>query len=218
MLPGSAAAFALLLALVPGFVFLRLTRSVRRPSDQTGLQELFEIIAVGILTTGVAVGVAVWAYPTEFTGAIRSFPTSESGIRETVRGGLLVVVAAVSLAVVAGSVVRLSSADKKYVPTVWESVFGETRADHERHVMFELADGRVFDGPIRAYTVTTSDGTRQLAIWGSIRLTKPRPQPTGWRKVPTPVKSATMNYDFVVVESTAITFAAMKFVPSPPKD
>ena len=59
MLPPDAVMFGLLLALVPGWVYLRLRSNVNAGLPRTGLDELLEVIAVGFATTGVAV--ALWA-------------------------------------------------------------------------------------------------------------------------------------------------------------
>ena len=55
MLPGGLVAAALLLSLVPGWLFLRLTEKVRRPRHQSQLQEVLELVAVGVGTTGAAI-------------------------------------------------------------------------------------------------------------------------------------------------------------------
>lgn len=203
-MPGSLSALAVLLSLVPGFIFLRVTDSVRQPSQQTPLQEAAEMVAVGVATTGVAVAVGLLIAPDTVFDRLTKLPTTPGATRiaVVVIGGILFFATLLSLGLAA---LRHGTAgEKRYAPNVWESVFGETKPGRQRHVSFELIDGRTFDGPLRSYTVSTGiDGTRQLAIKGPIRLTlatSSRPHDT--------------VYDFVVVDSSAIRFAAMKHVPN----
>src|SRR5688572_8239840 len=55
MIPSGLGALLLVLALVPGWYYLRLTSRLRARTKTAGLQELMEIVSVGALTTGTAV-------------------------------------------------------------------------------------------------------------------------------------------------------------------
>lgn len=54
MLPTGGAIVLLLLALVPGWCYLRLRERLQPPSGTAGIHELLEVLAVGLATTGTA--------------------------------------------------------------------------------------------------------------------------------------------------------------------
>jgi hypothetical protein len=60
VVPSSIGAVFLLLALVPGWVHLRLRERLAPPSGATGLSELLEVLAVGIATTGASIIIVVF--------------------------------------------------------------------------------------------------------------------------------------------------------------
>jgi len=54
VIPDGLGVLAVALALVPGWFYLRLRNKHRPPSAATGLGELLEVLAIGLLTTGVS--------------------------------------------------------------------------------------------------------------------------------------------------------------------
>jgi hypothetical protein len=59
MIPSGLAALLLVLALVPGWYYVRLTSRLRTRTKAAGVQELLEFVSVGALTIGAAVLVVV---------------------------------------------------------------------------------------------------------------------------------------------------------------
>jgi Family of unknown function (DUF6338) len=59
VLPSGVLTVGLLVALVPGRVYLRLRSTANAALPRAGLDELLEVVAVGFATTGIAV--ALWA-------------------------------------------------------------------------------------------------------------------------------------------------------------
>jgi hypothetical protein len=59
VLPGSGLALVALLALVPGWVFLRLRQRHTPMPQPAGLGQLLEVLGVGLATTGTAAAVLV---------------------------------------------------------------------------------------------------------------------------------------------------------------
>ena len=63
MLPSGLVAAAFLLSLIPGWWFLRRTESQRRPRQLSTLQEMLELVGVGIATTGLAIALGLLFFP-----------------------------------------------------------------------------------------------------------------------------------------------------------
>lgn len=204
MLPGSLAAALSLLALVPGYWYLRRTDTVRRPSESTALQEAIEIVAVGLLTTGATIGLAILIWGSDYLDILQPEVSDTSDLRKAIGAGFGSFATASLMALIAGWIRVLLTPKRRYAPNVWESVFGETRDGMIRHIAFELDDGRTFDGPLHAYTVVpAADGARQLAIKGPIRVSK-----VG-ATTPTSVV-----YDRIVVDASQIRFASVTYIPA----
>lgn len=204
MLPGSLAAALFLLTLVPGYWYLRRTDAVRRPSESTALQEGIEFVAVGLLTSGATVGLAVAIWGSGYLELLKPDFGDTSELRKAIGAGAGSFAAASLTAFVIGWIRVLLTPARRYAPNVWESVFGEARHGTIRHIAFELDDGRTFDGPLHAYTVVpAADGARQLAIKGPIRVSR-----VG-ATTPTSVV-----YDRVVVDAAQIRFASVTYVPA----
>lgn len=53
-MPASGAALFIALAMVPGYLYLQLTRRVRQPFAKSAVGEVLEILGVGLGTTGLA--------------------------------------------------------------------------------------------------------------------------------------------------------------------
>lgn len=202
MLPGSAWAATFLLALVPGFLYLRLTAPVRKPSEQTTLQEALEVLTVGLLTTGVTLAVATLIWGHGLYAALDTGTEHTNDLRASVATGVGLLATACVLAG-GGAVARARRKNvRRYGPTVWETVFGATMDGHIPHIAFELDDGRTFDGPLHSYTVLPgADGDRQLAIKPPIRATN--------KGETAPFSTV---YDYLVVDASTIKFATVTFV------
>lgn len=205
MLAGSLGAALFLLALIPGFIYLRNTAPVRRPSEATQLQEAIEMVAVGLLTTGASIGLSVLVWGSNYIACLRPDLHDTSDLRKAVAAGAGTLVAGCLIALGAGIIRVWVTPKRRYAPNVWESVFGQQCDGKIRHIALELDDGRTFDGPIHAHTVLPGpDGGRQLSLQGPIRISQPgAPNPTS------------TLYDFVVVDAAKIRFATMTYVDNP---
>jgi hypothetical protein len=203
-MPDSLNAIGILLALTPGLLYLRLTESVRKPGEKTSLQEAAEVVAVGLVTTGAVVGLALLVDPTGVEATVTGSVRTEHEIRSVVWLVALLLVSSYTLAAVLAAGRHCVAGDSRYGSDVWQTVFGEPKAGYLRHAVVELADGRTFDGPMHSYTVTPlADGSRQVALKGDIRVTKKDSKAT-----------VTMPYTYVLFDASAIIFAAMTFVPN----
>lgn len=212
MLPGGAVAAAFLLSLVPGWWFLRRTESSRRPRQLSALQEMLELLGVGFLTTGLAVGVGLATFPDLLLDRqARASTRDEVRIYIALVAGVLV--GAVLLAECAAAYVRL----RNPAPTAefnigaWWSVMrpdGVPRG-HLPYVAVERSDGTTVEGILHTYTWSPDVTHRDVALKKPIKFTTP--EPSKWwggasRSVTRPVP-----YEYVVVPGTEIRHIALRY-------
>lgn len=183
MLPGSYLAGGFLLALVPGWTYLRL-RARRDPSlPRTGLDQTLEVVAVGLMTTGLAV--ALWALlPASGTHLLDITELAVDGggayaranVRRAVATVLVVLVAAQLLAYGLFHALHRNRSRQFRRETVWAGALGHrTRGGPWMGV--EMRDGRLIEGWLLAYPTGDEHEHRDLALQATlnapIRVTKP---------------------------------------------
>lgn len=166
-MPAANLAGALLVvALVPGFAYLRLTERARRPRSHSALSELLEVIAVGVATTGVSALVLIGCRPSLLVAALGTAdPQSEQGLRDiaslvAVLGGLALLIAWL-LALVTRSLVK-----DTYALSVWGATLGLRAKDRHPFVRVEFKDPNAdrIAGVLHSYTVLDTGQPRDIAI------------------------------------------------------
>lgn len=211
MLPGTVLAGTLLLSLVPGWLFLRLTERVRRPRNTSDLHELVELVAVGVGTTGLA-GLAAAVFRAEGIHELTWPPTGPADIRELGLSFGAVLAASLALAVAGALLVRWRSPTPtaSLVTSVWWDVL---RADavpsgHVPYVSLRLRDGHgSVEGVLDAFTWQVGVEMRR-----DISLRPPIRFPAGvsddgkvlYRKP---------GYDRLVVDGDMVQEIALRYVP-----
>jgi hypothetical protein len=177
VLPSGALTVALLLALVPGWVYLRLRSTANAALPRTGLDELLEVVAVGFATTGIAV--ALWALiPADMSrlADIRSLARDGAAYgtahpQRIAATGLMVLAVALGLAYVLFKVTQ--TGELTYVrETVWAGALG-WRDGRYAWVGLMLRDGRLVEGQLRTYPVGDEHEHRDIALQRPIRITQP---------------------------------------------
>lgn len=211
MLPGGAIAAAFLLSLIPGWWFLRRTESCRRPRHLSALQEILELLGVGILTTGLAVGIGLAIWPNLVLD--REFPaTSGHEVRIYIGliGGLLV--SSLLLAEAAAFGVRkLSPAStSEFSIGPWWSVLRPeiVPEGHLPYVAVERSDGVTVEGVLHNYTWSPDVTHRDVAIKKPIKFTTPAAVTRWGRKSPS--VTTPVPFEFVVVPGTEIKHIAVR--------
>jgi hypothetical protein len=179
VVPGDIGGVLLLLALIPGWLYLRLQERLRPPSGTTGLGELLEVVAVGLATTGVsAVALALWPY--RFAPILLDVDAWSAGgdayLRDHVRPALGSLVAVLLLAV--GIAYGLYWLQQRRLPTefrpqgnVWVHALGARPKGTVPWVGLQLDDGRLVEGVLHSYTLDGSTDERDVALSRPIRVT-----------------------------------------------
>lgn len=182
MLPSAGLTAAFLLALVPGWVYLRL-RSVRSAVlPRSGLDEILEVVTVGVATTGMAT--ALWALvPVRVSHlADVSLLVADKDsyrlhhVQREVTTALAVFVIACVFAWILFAVAHRGQGGHHYRETVWAGALGH-RGEKYRWVGVTLRDGRVIEGELYAFPTGDEHEHREIALQAPIRITAPNAQP-----------------------------------------
>lgn len=166
MLPSTSFAVLLLVALIPGYAYLRLTEDARRPRKDSALEEFLEVLTVGLLTTGVAAVLFVLVWPEEVADTLRGASLDSP---ETLRRTFLIFAAMAGLALglaCLGAWLTRRRGGGKYAPNVWSSTLGMRRDGHIPYVVLVLKDNdrpRI-QGVLHSYTTLDGDNPRDIAL------------------------------------------------------
>lgn len=199
MVPGSAFAAVALVALVPGFAYLRLSESARHPRQRSSLEEFLEVAAAGLLSTGIAALFVILVWPGELAQVASPSWDDPEAPRKTAGAAVVVVGLSLGIALIAAWLTRLLGSGN-YAPDVWHATLGRTRDRHMRHVDVELkADGRIVGGVLHAYTAVDGDHARQLALKAPLTITNGKGE--AW----------STGADFVIVDASEIAALWLKF-------
>jgi hypothetical protein len=166
VLPTTSVAALLLLALVPGYAYLRLSEDARRPRDHSALDEFLEVLAVGLGTTGLASLVLVLCWPEEVAETLKKASLdSPDALRAVVVLGAVVAGLALGIACLGSWLTRLPGAGS-YSANVWRATLGLRDESHLPWVVVELKgdDPRRLEGVLHAYTTLDGDHPRDLAL------------------------------------------------------
>lgn len=212
MLPVTVVGLVVLLALVPGWLYLRLVNAVRAPSAQSGpLHQTLEVAAVGAMTTGISAFVLLLV-PHRFVPFMINVEawavSGDAYVRERLRELAYTVVLVLALALlIAYCLYRLRRPSEfRNYGNVWVHSIGERPKDRVPFIGLHLHDGRLAEGPLHSYTLEDSDGSRDIALARPIRITErdgstPRPLP---------------HLDRLVVPGNQIAYITVIHVPAAP--
>ena len=212
MLPTGIVAVVLLLSLVPGWIFLRVSEPARRPRNQSELQEVLELVAVGVGTTGLALTLAV-LFRSDGVYALHPRPRSAEDLHEIALSVVLVLLLATAIALAIGALVRWTSTrtQGKLGTSVWWDILKPESVPPGKlpYLQVTLNDekGTTVEGVLASYT-WQSDSThnRDLALKAPIRY--PDGTNTDGKSV-----SRRPGYDFVIIAGGDIRQVAIKHVP-----
>lgn len=181
MVPGSGLALLTLLALVPGWVFLRLRQRHTVQASSSGLAQLLEVLAVGVATTGTAA--AALALPPHrwlpFLADVDAWARQGSGYashepRRVLASVVLTLVLATALAVAGDRVSRTQRSEIRTGPGVWETSLRRRPDKTLPYAALTLQDGSLLEGLLYAFTLETSE-VRDVALTAPVRVTQPVP-------------------------------------------
>lgn len=209
MIPGGAVAAAFLLSLIPGALFLRRTESVRQPRNLSALQEVLELLGVGLLTTGVVIGVALLVDPGLLLN--REFPTQRAReVRVDVALAVALLLGSLALAEFTARMVRRkhpAPESELNIGTWWSVMRPELVPDgHLPYVAVQRSDGVTVQGVLHNYTLSPDVTHRDVALKKPIKFVEPHPE--GGKSI-----TKSVPYDFVVIPGTEIRHLALVYQP-----
>lgn len=191
MIPSSIGAIFLLVALVPGWLHLRLRERLAPPSGATGLSELLEVLAVGLATTGASVMILVFL-PSGWLPFLVDLDTwaaqGETYIRQHVRDAVASVGGVLALAMLIAYLFYLPlrlrrPAEFRAQGSVWVHALG-ARRKKQPWVSLQMKDGTLVEGMLQSFSL--SEGgleERDVALQRPIRVTTQPGQMPQWLKL-----------------------------------
>jgi hypothetical protein len=183
LIPGDVGIGLLLLALVPGWLYLRLRERLRPQSGSTGLGELIEILAVGLATTGVAAFILLVVLPHGWLPFLLDVEAWAKGgetyllnnVRLAAATALVILAAACAIAYGVYSLKRLRT-PSEFRPqgSVWVHALGARPKGTVPWVGLKLDDGRLVEGLLHSYSLTEgAPEMRDIALQPPMRVTDP---------------------------------------------
>lgn len=162
-----------------------------------------ELVAVGVVTTGLAACGGVLAFPRAML-SLRTTPETVNDLRVYALRVLAVFGSAILISVAAGLVVsRFRGSPAASLQTgVWWDVLQAQKIPSGKvaHVAVELADGYTVDGLLTSFTWSPDVGHRDIALSPPIKVTR-----KGEPIVP--------GYDALIVPGEQIRHIAVKYAP-----
>lgn len=180
MPPAGLSALLVLLASVPGWLYLTWTERLQPTARRTGLHELLEVVAVGVATTGPAV-LAVVLVPhrwVPFTLDLERW--AENGapyLQDHLRAAALTVVLVTVLALLLARAIywfgprRHAPGDEFHLRgNVWTRALGARPKGQLPWVGLQLVDGTLVEGVLHSMSLHEGDD-RDIALTQPIRVT-----------------------------------------------
>jgi len=184
--PAGLSALLVLLAFVPGWLYLTWTERLQPTARRTGLHELLEVVAIGVATTGPAV-LAVVLVPhrwVPFTLDLERW--AENGgpyLQDHLRAAALTVVLVMVLALLLARAIywfgprRAAPGDEFHLRgNVWTRALGARPKGQLPWVGLQLVDGTLVEGVLHSMSLHEGDD-RDIALTQPIRVT-PHGEPT----------------------------------------
>jgi Family of unknown function (DUF6338) len=177
VIPNGVWAAVVVLALVPGWVYLRLRERHAPPNGSSGLAELLDVVGVGLATTGTAACLAVFVphrwmpFLADLGAWARQgdrYPSEH--LRPVVATLLIVLGLAILIAFLLSLAIQRGRPAEFHASGVWINSLGKRPRKHTPAVGVELDDGRLYEGLLHSYTLEQHDN-RDIALQAPIRLT-----------------------------------------------
>ena len=188
MMPTTASAAALLLALVPGWFYLQLAGQRRPARTRGGLSELLEVLAVGTATTGLSVLLLVllphrWL---PFLVDVQDWAREGTPYLQThlVAGAAsaVFVLALAHLVAFALHLVRSAKHSDQFREdgSVWISALSTRPKGSVPWVGLELQDGRLVEGTLHSFSYGKAGDDRDVALAKPIKVTEAGATQAAW--------------------------------------
>jgi len=176
--PVTITALLIVLALVPGWVYLRLVERLRPRSTDSPLNQLLEVLAVGAVTTGVS-ALVVSLLPHRWLPITLDVDAWAAGgpdhLREHWQQAAITAAVIFALAtIIAVGLYRLRALSKpaEFVSHAnWVQSLGERPPNKAPYVGLHLEDGRLVEGELYSYSLDEDPTKRDITLAKPIRIT-----------------------------------------------
>lgn len=173
--PASLTIVCVLLSLVPGWLFLRRLERIRPASNATGLNEILQVLAVGLSTTGLAVLIVILLPRGWLVDPVALVKGGRAYVLAHLQRVALSITATFLLAIAIAylfSWVRSVGGPKGFdtVGNPWVSAFNASPKGKHPWLIVEMADGRRVDGWLKNYD-PDKDTKPDIVLQGRIHVT-----------------------------------------------
>lgn len=214
MLPDNLGAVLLLLALIPGWIYIVQKEQYLPTPSRNGLGEILQVAAAGLAFTGLAI--CTWALSSGWLQTLGFGDFNEWGKTgsdyvslyptKSIVSIALLIAFAVALATLTSRFQRWNLPRKYNASSTWEQTLGTGPKNSVTWVGLETIDGQLIEGILHSFELDSpSDGSRDIALKSPIYVTDDAP------RVESPVQR-------VIVPSEQIRYLTVQFeeIPSPP--
>lgn len=179
MLPGSVGALLLLFALIPGWLHQQLMKRTRLRGSVSALEEVLELVAVGLLTTGVPLVVLALLPPQSHGPLVDIGAWVREGsvyfglhLRRVAASSVLLLAVACALA---WGLYRIRCRGRRgeYEPSmsIWTYALGDRPKGKTPYVCLSLKDGREVEGQLASFSLSESAREeRDIALGSPIKI------------------------------------------------
>jgi hypothetical protein len=180
-LPGEAGAFLVLVALIPGWWFIR-QREVRTGDQRaSSLDELLQVLVAGLATTGISLAVLIlwpWQRLSWLVDVQRLLREGDGYVQGNLGSMVLTAGAVLFVAILmAHSAAKWMPLPKRRLndrSSMWVNALLADDAQHHKYISAELLDGRVFEGYLEGITPDGATDEQVMAL-GSPLFVKRNP-------------------------------------------
>jgi hypothetical protein len=212
MLPDAPFAFLVLLALFPGWIFVRLAETKSERPDRSPLAELLELGAVGFSTIAAAAIIVAalpitghfsWLFNVEVWAHIRNqYLGDHLGAALASIAVTMILSCALAIALFVAIYRQRPGGSVNAGGTVWVRTFGAAPAGMHSWVGIHFRDGSLIEGMFLSCTAGVGDGPRDISLMRPIRRTAANGEAND------------LSLDRVVIPDTEITAVTVKHVPT----
>ncbi|MET8778795.1 DUF6338 family protein [Nocardia sp. NPDC004654] len=211
-LPGSLALVFLTFSLIPGWWHLRLLERTRPAGKTGGLNELLQVLAVGLATTGSAILVLILlpkGWPNDWLADPAAlFKGGNAYAQANLRRVAVTAAAVLALACVIAILlyyVRSVGSQRgfKQLGDPWVYSLGNWPKDKVPYIAIELTDGRQIEGVLHTYSTDNGSSKPDIALKDCIRIT-PKDEDE-------PIRTL---HDIVVVPGDQIVLVSLRILSS----
>lgn len=170
-MPTEAGAFAILIALIPGWWFVRQRERKTGDLRASALDELLQVLVAGVATTGVSLAVLIlwpWGLAEWLVDVQRWLKDGDAylqgNLRSVVLTAGLVLLAAVLMAHLAAQWVPVPTRRLNDRSSMWVNALRADNSTQHKYISTELLDGRVFEGYLEGITPEGAADEQVMAL------------------------------------------------------